>query len=269
VLDLMDVRGITGPAAELRRRPALRAAVDQLVAAQVITCYDGGTEPVWSIADGRHHVAAFYRNGAVHHLVNRAIIELVLLKRSRDRPVADPIEAAWDDALAIRDLLKFEFFFADKATFREQLLVELDQLAGDWRQRIDSPQELSQLLDAIPTFVAHRTLRSFIDAQFVVAKILADRDPRAGFEKSAFLDECLGVGRQLLLQGRLHGPESVSQELYAAALQLAENRDVVDPGREEVSRARHAHLAEVEELLERVASIGHFDGERLQAVLDA
>jgi glycerol-3-phosphate O-acyltransferase len=269
VLDLMDVRGITGPAAELRRRPALRAAVDQLVAAQVITCYDGGTEPVWSIADGRHHVAAFYRNGAVHHLVNRAIIELVLLKRSRDRPVADPIEAAWDDALAIRDLLKFEFFFADKATFREQLLVELDQLAGDWRQRIGSPQELSQLLDAIPTFVAHRTLRSFIDAQFVVAKILADRDPRAGFEKSAFLDECLGVGRQLLLQGRLHGRESVSQELYAAALQLAENRDVVDPGRAEVSRARHAHLAEVEELLERVASIGHFDGERLQAVLDA
>lgn len=103
----------------------------------------------------------------------------------------------------------------------------------------------------------------------MVARILADRDPRAGFDKAQFLGECLGVGRQLLLQGRLHGPGSVSQELYSAALQLAQNRDVVDPGRDEVSRARLAHLAEIEELVERVAAIGRFDDERLQAVLDA
>ena len=31
--------------------------------------YDGGTDPVWSIAPGRHAVAAYYRNGAIHHLV--------------------------------------------------------------------------------------------------------------------------------------------------------------------------------------------------------
>ena len=34
-----------------------------------------GREPVWSIGADRHHVAAFYRNGALHHLLNRAMLE--------------------------------------------------------------------------------------------------------------------------------------------------------------------------------------------------
>ncbi|MCW3040895.1 MAG: hypothetical protein JWM31_2800 [Solirubrobacterales bacterium] len=268
VLDLMEERGVAGPVRELRHDVALRRTLQQLCGADVVHCYDGGTEPVWSIAPGRHHVAAFYRNGVLHHLVNRAIVELALLKLSRGPAVKDPVEAAWEDSLAIRDLLKFEFFFADKATFRAELAVELDRFAGDWRERVGSPEEMAALLDATPTFVAHRALRSFLDAQLVVAQLLAQRDPREGVEKAPFLDECLGVGRQLLLQGRLHGPESVSQELYASALQLAANRDVVDPGRDEVRVARVAFLAEVEEVLERVAHIGRLDAERLQEVLD-
>lgn len=268
VLDLMDERGVAGPVAELRHDAALRRTLDQLCGADVITCYDGGTEPVWSIAAGRHHVAAFYRNGVLHHLVNRAIVELTMLRLSRSAPEEDPVEAAWEDALAIRDLLKFEFFFADKASFREQLGVEVQRFAADWRAQVRSPETMAAMLEAEPTFVAHRALRSFLDAQLVVARVLAARDPRAAVDKAAFLDECLGVGRQLLLQGQLHGPESVSQELYASALQLAANRDVVDPGRDEVRAARAAFLAEIEELLERVAHIGRLDAARLQTVLD-
>ncbi|WP_354699387.1 Glycerol-3-phosphate acyltransferase [Paraconexibacter sp. AEG42_29] len=269
VLDLMDERGVAGPLAELRGEHALRATLNQLCAADVVNCYDGGKEPVWSIAPGRHHVAAFYRNGMIHHLINRAIVELALVKLSRGPAVDDPVEAAWEDVLQLRDILKFEFFFADKQAFRLELGVELDRFAPDWHQRLNSPEQLGELLESTPTFVAHRALRSFVDAQMVVARILAERSPREGFDKAQFLDECLGVGRQLLLQGQLHGPESVSQELYAAALQLAQNRDVVDPGRDEVREARLAFLAEIEEVLERVAYIGKLDSARLQKVLDA
>lgn len=268
LLDLVCEREIPGPVASLRRENGLRATLDQLCAAGVVQCYEGGTEPVWSIAPGRHHVAAFYRNGVLHHFVNRAIVELALLGLAQaDTAVDDPVEAAWEDALAIRDLLKFEFFFADKATFRDELALELDRFAADWRERVGSPEEMEELLQGAPTFVAHRTLRAFLDAQLVVAQQLATRDPRKGFSKSEFLDGCLGVGRQLLLQGRLHGPESVSQELYAAALQLAANRDIVDPGRDEVRVAREAFLAEVQEVLDRVAHIGRLDAERLARVL--
>jgi glycerol-3-phosphate O-acyltransferase len=267
LLDVVEERDIPGPVEGLRREHGLLHTLNQLSAAGVVQCYDGGTEPVWSIAPGRHHVAAFYRNGVLHHFVNRAIVELVMLKLSQGEPADDPVEAAWEDALGIRDLLKFEFFFADKATFRLALRAELEHVAADWRDRIGRPDEVARMLDTTPTFVAHRALRAFLDAQLVVAQQLAARDPRQGFEKAEFLEECLGVGRQLLLQGRLHGPESVSQELYAAALQLAANRDIVDPGRDDVRVAREAFLAEIEEVLGRVSHIGRLDAARMEAVL--
>ncbi len=267
LLDIVEERDIPGPVQSLRREHGLRNTLGQLQSAGVVQCYDGGTEAVWSIVPGRHHVAAFYRNGVLHHFVNRAIVELAMLKLAGSGAQEDPVETAWEDALAIRDLLKFEFFFADKATFRAELGAELDRFAADWRERAQTPDQIAAVFDATPTFVAHRALRSFLDAQLVVATQLAARNPRQGFEKAAFLEECLGVGRQLLLQGRLHGPESVSQELYAAALQLAANRDIADPGRDEVRVAREAFLAEVQEVLDRVAHIGRLDAERLEAVL--
>ena len=39
--------------------------------------------------------------------------------------------------------------------------------------------------------------------------------------EDAFLEECLGLGRQWLLQGRLTSAESVSLELFKTGLQLA------------------------------------------------
>lgn len=190
-----------------------------------------------------------------------------MLKLSREGPGEDPVETAWEDCLAIRDLLKFEFFFAGKEEFRAELAVELARFAPNWRERALTADGARELLEQTPTLVAHRALRSFVDAQLVVARVLAGREPREAIDQAQFLDECLGVGRQLLLQGQLHGSESISKELYGSALQLAANRDVVDPGREEVREARQAFLAEIEELLERVSYIGRMDADRLQKVL--
>ena len=53
---------------------------------KVVTIYSGGDEPVYAIERGQHLVAAFYRNSAIHHFVDRAIAELVLLERP-GRPV--------------------------------------------------------------------------------------------------------------------------------------------------------------------------------------
>jgi glycerol-3-phosphate O-acyltransferase len=69
----------------------------------------------------------------------------------------------------------------------------------------------------------------------------------------------------MLLQGTLHGAESVSQELYATALKLAANRGLVDAG---AGPARAAFLVEVEELVRRVATIGELEAELLEEVLD-
>ena len=62
-------RGIT-----VKGDPA--AAVQELVDSKVVERFDGGTEPVYRIADNQHLVAAFYANSAVHAFVVRAIAEL-------------------------------------------------------------------------------------------------------------------------------------------------------------------------------------------------
>ena len=72
-------------------------------------------------------------------------------------------------------------------------------------------------------------LRSFLDAQLVVADRLAAPTPPAR-GRATLLEECDRVGRQMLLQRRLHSPESVSRELFASAINLAENLGLLGPG---------------------------------------
>jgi glycerol-3-phosphate O-acyltransferase len=252
----------------LRRTEALRGVLDQLASEKVVTCYAGGVEPVYSIEPGQHHVAAFYRNGAVHWFINRAIVELCLLAVA-EADSADPLEDGFSEALRLRDLLKFEFFFATKTRFREELRRELDLVDPDWAQHVDTSEQAAALLRRSGSLLAHRTLRSFIDAQLVVAERLAERAPSQPVEQSAFLDECLGVGRQMLLQGRIHGPESVSRELFAGALRLAANRDLVDPGRDHLSVRREQFAAQLRDVAARIARIAELDAQMREEALDA
>ena len=270
LLDYAERRGLRGRLGELRSPARLRGALDGLVTAGVVTCFDGGVDPVWSIAPGNHAVAAFFRNGALHHFVVRAICELALLSVASGSSAAapEPVETAWEEALRVRDLLKFEFFFADKDDFREQLREELALIDGDWFERAQTPEQARAMLRSSGTLVAHRALRPFLDAQHVVAECLRMRDPRREVVREELMQGCLGLSRQWLLQGTLHSAESVSQELFAAALQLADNRDLFDPGRAELGARREAFAAEIGEVLRKLKEIGEIDAEMLREVLD-
>ncbi len=231
----------------------VRRVLAALIASNVVTVVAGGEEPVYAIERGQHLVAAFYRNSAIHHVVDRALAELVLLSPPGQR---------WDTAFALRDQLKFEFFFPDRDGFRTRLTEELERLHPDW-DRVDGPTVLRRA----PFLVAHRVLRSFVDAQLVVAERLAARPPRKPLQDKEFLDECGGVGQQMLLQGRLHGPESLSRELFAGALRLAAQLDLVDPGREELGERRAAFAERLRDVVARVRRIDEIDAEsRREAV---
>src|SRR3954447_5903750 len=211
----------------------------------VVTVYEGGEEPVYAIERGQHLVAAFYRNSAIHHVIDRAIAELVLLRAPADR---------WEEAMRLRDLLKFEFFFPERDAYRERLTTELERLDPQWETA-----DGREVLCRAPLLVAHRVLRSFVDAQLVVAERLAARNPRTPVAEPEFLTECSGVAQQMLLQGRLHGPESLSRELFAGALRLAANLDLVDPGREELGLRRQDWAAQVRDVVARVVLIDELD----------
>jgi len=230
----------------LRTDTGVRQVLDALAQQNVVTIYTGGEEPVYAIERGQHLIAAFYRNSAIHHFVHRAIAELVLLRKPGER---------WDEAMRLRDQLKFEFFFPDKASYRDELGAELRRLHPSWETVADG----RAVLERCPVLVADRVLRSFLDAQLVVAERLAVHPPGQPVEDAAFLGECGGVGRQMLLQGRLHGPESLSRELFAGALKLAANQDLIGPGGEELAAGRRAFAARLRDLVGRLIVIDEID----------
>ena len=241
-LPILDVEG------------GLEDVLSSLTHAGVVTTYAGGEEPVYSIQPGQHLVAAFYRNSGVHWFVNRSIMELAILY-AHANPGDDPARVAWDEAKNLRDLLKFEFFFPDRDTFEAQMRDELAWLVPSWGDTLPTKDEALTGLVETGFFMSHRTLRSFFDAQLVVAERLAVRDPELEVDRAAFLSECVAVGRQMLLQRRLYGPESVSSELFASALDLARNRGLLDRDEdpEIVRKRRKAFATELSELAQRVA----------------
>jgi glycerol-3-phosphate O-acyltransferase len=235
-----------GPSTEALRTPTgLRRVLRALAASKVVSIYSGGDEPVYAIDRGQHLVAAFYRNSAIHHFVDRAIAELVLLAEPGQRR---------EVAAGLRELLKFEFFFPDRTTHETQIGAELDRFGAGW----DTPDGPAALARA-DFLIAHRVLRSFLDAQLVVAERLAARSPRTPVAEKEFLDECAGFGQQMLLQGVLHGPESLSRELFGSALKLAANLDLVDPGREELARGRQRFAARLRDAVAGVVRIDEID----------
>jgi len=65
-----------------------------------------------------------------------------------------------------------------------------------------------------PMHLAPRVVRPFVEAYQVVADELAGREPALPLDKKAFIEECLAVGRQRRVRGRILSAESVSAELF-------------------------------------------------------
>ena len=216
-------------AADVTNRSTIRWTLHQLVASGVVSVYDAGTEAVWGIGKDQHLVAAFYRNTAIHILVDRAIAEMALLAASETSVDGSVLPATVrDEALRLRELLKFEFLFSGRAQFEKDLADEV-RLIGPVEDttKAASAAEVRRLLDGADLLLAHLVLRPFLDAYHIVAERLAAREDEK-FDEDAFLAECLEVGKQWELQRRIASAESRSMELFKTALRLARHRELVD-----------------------------------------
>ena len=265
LLDYADARGLPSSTLGALRDPdGVEETLHSLVRAVVVSGYQGGTATVYKIEPGQHSVAAFYRNSAIHWFVNRAILEVALLDATRD-DITGPLARAWASAFALRDLLKFEFFFTDKATFREELKAESRLIDPKFRQRVATVKDRRDVLLNVPVLIAHRVLTPFLEAYFVVADRLAAQPVDAKIDKKALTEECVRVGRQYVLQQRLGNPECVSREIFSNALLLAANRDLLTPGAPDLAARRQAFADELATAVKGVADIEELDRRRRSA----
>ena len=267
LLDYIDRRGLPGPDPALCRGLGLQTTLQELTRAGVLTLFDGGTEDVWSIAPDSHVIAAYYRNGALHHFVDRSIVELGLMALA-DGDITGPdrearLAASQEEALRIRDLLKFEFFFPVKKEFLHRLGVEMDLIAPEWREVPATPQWIEDTFRATSgALFARRTLQPFFDAQLVVARCLVALGTKE-MAKANVMEDCLGLGTQLWMQGVVRSRDSVSTELYDAAYGLAENRGLIDADgdRDRLRAGRQAWLDEIDQMRARLARIAEIEAD--------
>jgi glycerol-3-phosphate O-acyltransferase len=243
-------------AATLTDRSTVRWALRELVRSGVLTSYSGGTERVYGIGRDQHLVAAVYRNTAIHVLVERAIAELCLLAISDDAerapadPTEEPREVAASEGLRLRELLKFDFFFAQRDRFLRDLGSEVAILASP--DKVDglevTPEQARAWLGRARPLVAHLVLRPFIEAYRVVGEQLAALDDDEDVAEAALVAQCLKVGHQWALQHVLASEESVSGEMFSTAVKLARHRELLSAATPQVGKRRREFADELREV---------------------
>ena len=231
-------------ALRLRSRDGVRAAVDALSNEHPITRIDGGREPVWRIAPDAQHAAAFYRNSLIHAFLETSIVELALAHARHVE--GDRMQAFWDQAMRLRDLLKFDFYFADSAAFRDNIAEEM-AWHDDWEAHVAAGgDEIDALLFAKRPLMADAMLRVFFEAYEIVADVL--RDAPADVAQKELTKSALGVGRQYVAQTRVRSSESVSTLLFATAYQVVVDQDLIAPA-PDLAERRSAFRRELRDIL--------------------
>jgi glycerol-3-phosphate O-acyltransferase len=240
--------------------------LDLLVESGVLMRFDEGPEVIFSVAPDAHLSAAYYRNTVIHHLLNGAIGEVALLAACSAQP-GEGEQAFWREAMGLRDLLKFDFFFSEKEQFRSEVRRELCLHDREWERRLGDPASARRLIDAIRPFHAHRTLRAFLEAYAIVADRLVTLDGAPVEDQAALVDECMKWGRQYALQRRIRSAESVSRNLLANGIRLAGNRGLLEGGPSALVAGRDRLSSELRTAIRRVDAIDALDSARRAGAL--
>ncbi|MEE9297528.1 MAG: glycerol-3-phosphate 1-O-acyltransferase [Acidimicrobiia bacterium] len=228
---------------DLEDRAVVRGALDALVDHGVVNRIDGGREVVYAIEQPL--AAAYYRNTIVHFFTTGAIAELALAAAAS--AVGDPEDAFWETVRMVRDLLKFEFFFAEREEFHVELTAELEASVPGWRDEVVAGNAVGVLQRLRPA-ASPWVLRPVFEAYLVLADALVDVDFRRDAEPGELEKAALALGAQYRAQRRIRSPEAVSTVLFRNATGLAKNRGLLAGG--EVGR-----LAERESLAAEVRGV--------------
>ncbi len=260
-LDYLERRKtpMTDSAHRLRSADGVRATLDALSGGDPVTRVDGGWEPVWRIAPEQEHEAAFYRNSVVHAFLETCIVELALAHAARAD--GDRVDAFWAQAMRLRDLLKFDFYFADSTAFREHIASEM-AWEQEWESRLRGTGSINDLLHSKRPLLSYVMLRPFFEAYEILADVLSRAPAQIAEKELAAL--AMGVGRQYLAQGRVRSSESVSTLLFATASKVASDQHLLEPG-SDLDERRWAFHRELLAILDDIDAVESVANEQFKA----
>ena len=213
------------------------AAVLALQGSGLIRCYDKANAPVYYIPEGKQLAAAYYRNTITHYFLSAGLAEIGLATCARgiDAPSAERLTT---EVLSLRDLYKFEFFYKPTQEFLEEVKSEAQQRYPNW----DSGEHsLQKLLREQPPRFGHAILRSITESYLIIAVTLLELGAKPVGDRKKFIARLMTQGAQMLLRRTISSEASVSQDLFATGLRLAEHLQLLEAGVElEAQREAYA-----------------------------
>ncbi len=174
----VDERGFPVTCRPIATRETLLRGLASLQRHGVVTRNDHGREVVYVIQPEQRIAAAYHRNGILHFFVVPAIVDLASSVHGRESE--DNAGTLHDDALALRDLFKFEFFFVEKGEF----LAEVDAEVAATDRPTTAP-----------------FLRPFLEAYWATAKGGARRPRGRAGRRSGACRRSVRVGRAVSAAG--------------------------------------------------------------------
>lgn len=218
----------------------------------IVTRYDEGPEVVYGIGLNQQAVASYYRNTVIHFFVNKAIIELALLKASENAG-PDALDVFWAEVDQLRDLFKFEFFYAPTEQFHQQIREELDRYDKNWPALLSQGTVgFTQLLNSMTPLVAHVALLIYAEAYSVVAAMAARLDHTQTLDEASCVSDALKFGRQAYLQRRISSEASIGKLLFKNGFKMLHSRQLTDAGEPGLTERRLAQSQQLRELLRRL-----------------
>jgi len=227
------------------------AVLEELQPDGLVEAIEGGTTGVYRLGTGRELQAAYYRNTIVHFYLEGAIAELALLQAA-SAPRDGRAAAFVSGALALRDLLEYEFYFPDAPQWQRDVERELGRLAPDWHERLDEGEAGARaVLGRMATLSSDMMLRPFIESFTIVADVLVAAGLGAGLSEPRWKAGALALGAQYLAQRRLRHADAVSGHLLGSAERLVRRRGLCEPGAAALAQ-REAFVAELRDILARM-----------------
>ncbi|MEX0865008.1 MAG: 1-acyl-sn-glycerol-3-phosphate acyltransferase [Acidimicrobiia bacterium] len=227
--------------ADLSNPHVVTAVLEWLEEHAAASSHEALGRTVYWLEDGQMIQVSYYRNVVLHYFVPRAIAEIAL--RSRLADCEDGASSSRNDLdeemLALRDLLKFEFFFAERDRYIIDIAEDLRLDVPDWEDLLSASGPVD-VLAKMGRPMAQWALLPILDAYQVVGDELESL--RGRFEEKAFLKACSARARMYRIEGRLISGESASQVMFRSALALAANRGLLE---DDSSAARSAFADEV------------------------
>lgn len=228
------------------------------------------------LCEGRkRQLLSFYKNNAVHCLVVPSIALLSFYRsweNGADRSHAEMFSDFQSQALRLRDLLKFEFFFNPRVEFLEELdhsarflFSDLKAPFAEWKRNLKErfvfPADLS---------VLSRLVGDLIESYAVFFEFVRT-STEGEWEKKAMLAKACRFAELRQQNGEIFFPESVSVMNYGNALSYLENRAIVkiDRDGEKTTVSRLGADVELDALIAQLSDYRRLMRERADVALNS